>query len=234
MLWGITGKDAHFYANVFEDIWDFRHRHFVERFGWEAIRQPDGREIDDFDHDAAIHLPLLLNGKVMGYSRLLPTDRPHLLSDVYPEMMGGGQWSQGPTVYEWTRCVAEVGDHTIEGVPVSHMLMTGVMEYCLMAGISKLIVETHPKLVNLLITTGWDVVPLCAPTAIDGVPVLPIEAVPSPKGLLKHHELYGINGSVVDLEHCSTSPLGWEVEMGLLPYLEGPHVVETAQRLAGE
>ncbi len=41
------------------------------------------------------------------------------------------------------------------------------MEYCLVAGIETLVVETHPKLVNLLVTTGWDVMPLAAPSVLD-------------------------------------------------------------------
>lgn len=234
MLWGITGADAGDHAELFENIWRFRHQHFVERFGWEALRQADGREIDAFDDEHAVHLPLVHDNHVVGYTRLLRTDKPHLLSDIYPELMDGLDWPKGRHIYEWTRCVAEIGGLTIAGVPVSHMLMTGVMEYCLITGIQSLIVETHPKLVNLLMTTGWQVKPLSAPSILNDVPVLPIEAVPSAKGLLKHHELYQINGSVVDFHKSSSNPLNPAEALRMLPYLDGFHGQGDMQRLAGE
>lgn len=211
-----------------EDIWRFRHRHFVERFGWHQLRRDDGREIDQFDDAQAIHLVLDDCG-VIGYSRLLPTTAPHLLSHVYPELLPGLDYPKGPTIYEWTRCVAEP-DAVTMGLPGSHLLMTGVMEFCLVAGIDALIVETHPKLVNLLVSTGWDVTPLAAPSSLGECLVVPIHAKASIAGLLQHHDLYGINGSVLNISPEAVNPIsGHSFE----PVLEHPHFpVEEGKRYA--
>lgn len=233
MLATILGADAHDYEDILEQVWRFRHRQFVERLRWEACRRPDEREIDQFDGDEAIHLPLLVDGQVVGYSRLLPTLKPHLLSDVYPHLMDGAEWPRGERIFEWTRCIAEVSDAVIGGVPISNILMTGVMEYCLVAGIEMLIVETHPKLVNLLLTTGWDVMPLAAPSTLDGSLIVPITARPSMAGLLKHHELYAINGSVLDLELCPGNPFG-QTPLARLPFAEELHGTVQYARMAGE
>ena len=182
MLATILGADTCDYADIMEQVWRFRHQQFVERLGWEACRRADEREIDQFDSEEAIHLPLLVDGDVVGYSRLLPTLKPHLLSDVYPHLMDGADWPRGQRIFEWTRCIAEVSEKTIAGVPISNILMTGVMEYCLVAGIQTLVVETHPKLVNLLVTTGWDVMPLAAPSVLEGALIVPITAKPSMAG----------------------------------------------------
>ena len=80
-----------------DKIWRFRHAQFVERLGWQALYKEDGREIDPFDHARALHLVLYKQARVIGYSRLLPTTEPHLLSNVYPQIMQG---------QAWTRCVA--------------------------------------------------------------------------------------------------------------------------------
>jgi len=208
MLAAILGADTHGYTSIMEQVWRFRHEQFVERLGWEACRRADGREIDQFDGNEAVHLPLIVDGSVVGYSRLLPTSRPHLLSDVYPYLMDGGAWPRGQRIYEWTRCIAEVSDKTICGVPISNILMTGVLEYCLVAGIQMLVVETHPRLLNLLLTTGWDVMPLAAPSVLEGSLIVPITARPSMAGLLKHHELYRITGSVLNLELAPGNPFG--------------------------
>lgn len=189
-----------------EDVWRFRHKHFVDRFGWSALRKPDGLEHDQFDHDDAIHLVLCNNEDVVGYSRLLPTTKPHLLSDVYPEVAAGNPYPTGQFVYEWTRCVAEQ-DVSISGISASNILLTGVLEFCLVSGIEALIVETHPKLMHLLISTGWDVYPFAAPSTYAESLVVPICATPLHSALRTHHRLYGIEGSVLDLSSREMSPV---------------------------
>ncbi|THV25357.1 acyl-homoserine-lactone synthase [Peteryoungia ipomoeae] len=233
MLATIVGADCARHSALMEKIWRFRHEQFVERLGWEAIRRADGREIDQFDTDDAIHLPLIVGDKVVGYTRLLPTLAPHLLSDVYPHLMDGRDWPRGPRVYEWTRCIAEASDTKIGGVPISNALMTAVLEYALIAGIEQLIVQTHPKLVNLLIGTGWTVTPLAAPSVLDGSLIVPICAVPSARALVKHHELYNITGSLVDLERAHGNPFGPE-RLKRLAHVGELHGVVEYQRLAGE
>ncbi|MGO7163528.1 hypothetical protein ACCS78_30340 [Rhizobium johnstonii] len=74
------------HGQAMEKIWRFRHEQFVERLGWEALRRNDGLEIDQFDHDRALH------------TRLLPTTEPHLSSDVYPQIMKGQAWPRSPEI----------------------------------------------------------------------------------------------------------------------------------------
>lgn len=233
MLATILGADAQDCTDQMEQIWRFRHDQFVERLGWEACRRSDNREIDQFDGDAAIHLPLVVDGRVVGYSRLLPTLKPHLLSDVYPHLMDGRAWPRGERIFEWTRCIAEASDKTVSGVGISNILMTGVLEFCLVSGIEMLIVETHPKLVNLLVTTGWEVMPLAAPSVLEGSLIVPITAKPSMAGLLRHHSLYGITGSVLDLEMSPGNPFGAS-PLARLPFAQELHGTMQYSRMAGE
>ncbi|HQG29590.1 MAG TPA: acyl-homoserine-lactone synthase, partial [Candidatus Ozemobacteraceae bacterium] len=80
----ITSRNAHLYEQELESCYRLRHQVFVEERGWNAIRRPDGREIDQFDTPSATHLAVIRDGKLAAYSRILPTTEPHLLSDVYP------------------------------------------------------------------------------------------------------------------------------------------------------
>lgn len=223
MLQSISKAELPRNSRRMEQIWRFRHAQFVDRLGWDDIRRPDGREVDQFDTDAAIHLPLVDDDEVVGYSRLLPTQAPHLLSDVYPELMDGEDWPRGATIYEWTRCIASDTAAPIAGVQASNVLMTAVVEYCLIAGISMLIVQTHPKLVNLLLTTGWDVTPLAAPSMFKGSLLVPISAIPSTTTLATHHQAYGINGSLLELHSGERSPLEPDRQLSRLAYLQAPH-----------
>jgi acyl-homoserine lactone synthase len=224
MLKAIIGARRAGTVGVMEQIWRFRHAQFVERLGWEDIRRADGREIDEFDTERAIHLPLLDDEQVIGYSRLLPTTEPHLLSDIYPELMEGREWPRGQTIYEWTRCIAAENALPIEGVPASNVLVTAVVEYCLAASISALVVETHPKLVNLLISTGWEVMPLAAPAKFQDHLIVPIIAKPSVKTLFTHHQTYGINGSLLDLDGSEENPIRARETLRQLPYLQHGHM----------
>lgn len=192
-----------------DSVWRFRHKHFVDRLGWEDLRKADGLEIDQFDTPDAVHLVLILDDTVVGYSRLLPTTQPHLLSDVYPEVAHGNDYPRGPLVYEWTRCIAKP-DTSILGVLAANMLLTGVLEFCLVTGIEALIVETHPKLVNLLVSTGWDVEPFAAPSDLSGHLVVPICAKPLRSALTTSHEQQSINGSVLDIADGDINPITGE------------------------
>lgn len=203
MIQIIHGYETELFDDVMEKVWRFRHEQFVERLGWHDISQPDGRERDQFDTDQAIHLVLMQDHQVTGYSRLLPTTAPHLLSEVYPHLMGERSWPRNAATFEWTRCAAMRGKRSKDGAIFGNLVLTGVLEYCLMAQIEALVLETHPRLINLLLSNGWHVTPLGPPQNINNYPVLVIEAKPSLHALRCQRKNYGVNDRLI----ASTSQL---------------------------
>lgn len=106
MLMVIPGSDISRHAALMDRVFRFRHSIFVEEKGWIELRQPDGLERDRFDDIHAIHQICLRGDDIVGYQRLLPTTRPHLLSDVLTDLCHRRP-PRGPRVFEWTRfCVA--------------------------------------------------------------------------------------------------------------------------------
>ena len=97
----IAGNDAGD-QEILKKCFKFRHKIFVEEKKWEDLRRSDGLEIDQFDTNDAIHIVFLDNDNVVAYSRLLPTTKPHLLSNVYPEMVDGKINYRRKDIYEWT------------------------------------------------------------------------------------------------------------------------------------
>ena len=84
----------------------FRHTIFVDEKGWDDLHQPDGLERDQFDDSHAVHQVCLHQDEIVGYQRLLPTTRPHLLTDVLGDLCRRKP-PRGPRIFEWTRfCVA--------------------------------------------------------------------------------------------------------------------------------
>jgi len=141
----ITSRNAHLYEQELESCYRLRHQVFVEERGWNAIRRPDGREIDQFDTPSATHLAVIRDGKLAAYSRILPTTEPHLLSDVYPWLVATGDIPRGPHIWEWTRlCVAPEFRWGNSLSDAGWEAILGIVEYSLANGIFLLTGEGHP------------------------------------------------------------------------------------------
>jgi acyl-homoserine lactone synthase len=222
MLQILTAQNADEYPELMEKIWRYRHVQFVERLGWKELSSPDGRETDRFDTDDAIHLAIEKDNAIAGYTRLLRTSGSHLLSDIYPEIMEGRDWPRSDDVYEWTRCIADEKAGRIGDVQVSHMLITGVLEFCLTAGIKGLIVETHPKLVTWMLETGYKVETLHTPQVINNVPVVPVFIGATRAALARHHQMFGISGSVLQIDDGLINPVDHHGLLRHIPWLDIP------------
>ncbi|HZH50464.1 MAG TPA: acyl-homoserine-lactone synthase [Microvirga sp.] len=193
------------HRDLLEKVYEFRHRFFVDHLGWEALRRPDGREIDQFDTDACVHIVGVDDNEVVSYTRLLPTTAPHLMSHVYPEMLAGATAPTGPDVWEWTRCAVDPARR--EGHkgtdPTTARMFLAVAEACLYLGFRALLVQTHPLLMTRIIELGWKARPLALPLEYDGKPVVPIYAEVNEETLRMSREVYGIHEPVL-----TTGPLG--------------------------
>ena len=86
MIHLVTPENDFHYRDEMEQAYRLRHQVFVEEMGWHNLAKPEGREIDQFDNKHAVHMLDIEHGEVLGYQRLLPTTRPHLLSDIMPEL----------------------------------------------------------------------------------------------------------------------------------------------------
>lgn len=85
----IAGAANQLPAGLLFDMARYRHAVFVERLGWQL--QSTGRlELDQFDRrDTAYVIALNSADNVVGMARLLSTDRPYLLAEVFPQLMAG-------------------------------------------------------------------------------------------------------------------------------------------------
>lgn len=99
----VAAENAKAHERELELAFKFRHEFFVEGLGWEAIRKPDGREIDEFDTGDTVHIIEIADDKILFYSRLVPSTKPHLLSQCYPELLQGREEPTGPDIWESSR-----------------------------------------------------------------------------------------------------------------------------------
>lgn len=89
-------------AQLLAEIAAYRYQVFVETLGWQLDCAP-GRELDQFDHGHAHYLLLRdESGALAGCARLLPTQRPYLLQEVFP-MLAPGLLPRDAAVWELSR-----------------------------------------------------------------------------------------------------------------------------------
>ncbi len=145
MLYALTTRELLQRPALWTAVHRLRHEVFVEELGWKDLARPDRLEIDQFDHEEAIHQVVMRNGELVGYQRLLPTTRPYQLPEIFPDLCIG-DFPSGPDVYELTRyAVASSCRDGRRGVPtVGSELMAGFIEWGLANGVNKMIVEAEP------------------------------------------------------------------------------------------
>jgi acyl-homoserine lactone synthase len=152
------------YAEAMEQAYRLRHKVFVEEMGWSDLRRPDSREIDQFDDGRALHMLYLEGNRLVGYQRMLPSMRPHLLSEVMPHLCEG-DFPVGPHIWEWTRyCVTK--EHRDRGrmlSPAGNLLLSAIVEWGLASGVSKIIIEMNPIWLLRLVQLHFRVTPLGIP-----------------------------------------------------------------------
>jgi N-acyl-L-homoserine lactone synthetase len=165
------------------------HRHrrqvFVDRFGWELPVAEGGLEIDQFDGERAVYLLALDEaGRLTGSLRLLPSQGPHLLGDIFPYLCEAGV-PRGEDVWEVSRFCTdpELADPRL----ARKQLLVGLVEYALLYGVSRFTCVTHMVGLQQLVGIGWDATPLGLPQGQGAAQVgaLAIDITPETLKLLR-------------------------------------------------
>lgn len=101
-----SGSEASLPKGLYSKLANYRYQVFVERLGWQ-LKTRDGLELDQFDRPDTVYVVAQDNhGRVSGCARLLPTHRPYLLGEVFPQLLNGLEPPQAPDVWELSRFAA--------------------------------------------------------------------------------------------------------------------------------
>ncbi|HEX2554333.1 MAG TPA: acyl-homoserine-lactone synthase [Microvirga sp.] len=198
MIHIVTPENQHLFRDEIEQAYRLRHRVFVEEMGWHELARPDGREIDQFDDEHAVHMLYLQDGVVQGYQRMLPSTRPHLLSDVLPQLCEGER-PVGSHIWEWTRYCVEK-PHRERGrvlSPVGNALLSGIVEWGLSSGISTIIIQMNPLWLLRLVQLHFRTTPLGLPQKVGSDDVLAVTAAFDRRTLSRLQEMRGEYSSVL-------------------------------------
>jgi acyl-homoserine lactone synthase len=192
MIHIVTPENQHLFRDEMEQAYRLRHRIFVDEMKWTDLAKDDGKEIDQFDNEHAVHMLYIDDGKVLGYQRMLPSTRPHLLSEVLPQLCEDER-PVGAHIWEWTRYCVEPA-HRERGralSPVANALLSGIVEWGMESGVSTIIIEMNPLWLLRLVQLYFRTVPLGLPQKIGDGDVLAVTATFDRRTLARLQEMRG-------------------------------------------
>jgi acyl-homoserine lactone synthase len=187
-------------ADLLDRNYRLRHRIFVGLQGWEAIRRPDGRDIDAFDGPQATHLLLTDGDDLVGGSRFNRLDQPNLLQTVFPDLVKEPLPAPPELGADWTRFY--VRPDRREGkrrAPESAALFCAMMEYALLEGYVFITFVSTIYMVEHGVSVGWRITPLGLPAVIDGKPTIAAWIEVSEQALANVRSVTGIERPLLPL-----------------------------------
>lgn len=164
MIHVISNANRHLYESAIEQHFALRHHLFVEERGWEALRRPDGREIDNYDNEDTIYLLALEDDRVVGGHRLYPTTKSSMMSDIFPHLASVRGFPCDPTIWEWSRyfIVPDRRDGNL-----NLRLMAAVQEFCLGQGIEQVSAIIEMWWLPRFQDAGFVITPLGLPALVE-------------------------------------------------------------------
>ncbi|AQT08649.1 N-acyl-L-homoserine lactone synthetase [Pseudomonas protegens] len=163
-----------------QDIASYRYKVFVEKLGW-PLDCPDQLELDEFDRDDTLYLAAKdETGAIVGTARLLPTTRPYLLSEVFPDLLGSDQPPSQTHVWELSRFAAVSLDKetdVLNAYSSSHSmsLLLEAFEYAKSLGARKLLTVSPSAIARLLIKRKFNIRRLGPSRLSEGLSIMALE-----------------------------------------------------------
>lgn len=198
MLEAVTSQNAHLYGDELQQMFRLRHRIFVERLGREALRSPDGAEKDQFDTTDAIYLLLIDDRTVIGCHRLLPTLKPHPISELFPHFCDLKGVPRARDTYEVNRSCVDLERLSADACRWARQAaMIGLMEFCIQAGIQRLSAVASPYTISHYLRCGWQLLPVGSPRELDGEMQVAVEIQCTSEGASAMRAAYGFRSPIV-------------------------------------
>ena len=189
----INKHNRHAYADVMESYFRKRHEIFVEERGWRDLAHHDGLERDQFDDEHTTYLMAIDGGKVVGGSRMYPTLRPHMISEVFMHLVDRPLPRNSMTL-EWSRYFI-VKERRVGRTECR--LLAAVQQYCLDEGITSLTGIQDMWWVPRWQQLGFKVHPLGLPQIVEGQPTMAVRIFISEESLANVKKLGGLKSTAL-------------------------------------
>ena len=172
----MSGTSESLPEGVYSKVADYRRRVFVEQLGWE-LRTQDGAELDQFDRPDTVYVVAQSDdGQILGCARLLPTTRPYLLGEVFPQLLNGLLPPCSEDIWELSRFAAvDLNNPSIAqeqlSSPIRVKLLHESVAYAVGQGAKRLICVSPIGVESLIRRAGFHAHRAGPPMVIDGHPI---------------------------------------------------------------
>jgi len=169
----VQGNEREKYSGLMDQMHQLRARVFKDRLGW-AVNVENGRERDRFDDEWTLYvLSVTDDNRVVGCLRVLQTTGPHMLSDVFSDLLPPGELIRSPLVWESTRFCVDTDyakDRTTNELSrITGELVCGLTETGLAAGLQNVVSVYDLRMERILRRIGCTIDRLAPPKDVGGV-----------------------------------------------------------------
>lgn len=173
----VSGSQAELPRSLYTDLGCYRHEVFVELLQWD-LNTPEGIEQDQFDRQDTVYVIARDDeGRINGCARLLPTTKPYLLGEVFPELLNGLAPPSSPEIWELSRFAAvDVSDISASprgqlSSPVAIALLRDTIQSAARLGAKRLITVSPIGVERLLRAAGFRAHRAGPPMVVGGHPL---------------------------------------------------------------
>ena len=167
---GQYGKTKHLF-----DMHRLRKKIFADRLKWDVDIQQQDLEVDDFDIPEAVYLLAIEENEVIGSWRLLSTEGPTMIRDVWPEFLKSLDMPTDHYVWEASR-FGVLSKHKNIKAGIAHTnevtkkMFQALTQVCMQCGIEYIYTLYDKRIARLLRILNCEPVQVSNPIEIDGVP----------------------------------------------------------------
>lgn len=205
MIFVVNAENRRLFESDLAEMHRQRKIVFVDRLGWKLPVVTD-MEIDRYDCKDTLYLLAKdrPEGEVRASVRLLATEGPHLMSDVFASACHGAA-PRGPAIWEVSRfCTAPSMIGRRSRLQALWELTCGVMESALLHGVNQVIFAANRSLLPLTLNCGWDARPLGSTQPDGNDEVTAVVAQISVDALDRVRQRYGVGAPILRL-HANES-----------------------------
>jgi N-acyl-L-homoserine lactone synthetase len=168
MVYIVNRYNKNSHSRLMRSMYLERKRVFVDMLRWD-LHYDDNGELDQFDDDDAQYLILRdqNTNRHLASLRLLRTDKPHILGDIFPYLCDQGVPS-GYEIREITRFCLSPSLTATARLKARNTLVRGMVEYGLIAGFSAYTAVCELSFLSQVLAVGWDIEPLGLPQSVNG------------------------------------------------------------------
>ncbi len=157
------------------DMFAARKRVFIDLLGWELPVRNGRFEVDQFDDSKAAYVLLRGDGlSHRGSARLLKTEEPHILGDLFPSL-SAGPIPRGPHVREITRFCIDPGLSRGEQRDARNELVSALALHAAETGIKTYTAVASLAWFRQISRFGWKCRALGEPQKINGEVLVGLE-----------------------------------------------------------